>query len=48
MGLAIFHHRFLDAYFVPSIHKMTLGKKETLKDLAALDVERMIWMLLVR
>ena len=48
MGLAIFHHRFLDAYFVPSVHKMILGKKVTLKDLADVDVERTIRMLLVR
>jgi len=50
LGLAIFHHRFLDAYFVPSFHKMILGKKVTLKDLEAVDAELhrgMTWMLFV-
>ncbi|VDB98127.1 unnamed protein product [Peniophora sp. CBMAI 1063] len=48
LGLAIFHHRFLDAYFVPSIYKMILGKKVTLKDLEAVDYELfkgLTWML---
>ncbi|KAI0030488.1 hypothetical protein K488DRAFT_54121, partial [Vararia minispora EC-137] len=48
LGLAIFHHRFLDAYFVPSIYKMILGKKVNLKDLEAVDYELykgLTWML---
>lgn len=50
LGLSIFHHRFLDAYFVPSLYKMILGKKVTLKDLEAVDAELhrgLTWMLLV-
>ncbi|KAI9508971.1 hypothetical protein F5148DRAFT_822211 [Russula earlei] len=39
LGLAIFHHRFLDAYFVPGFYKMVLGKKVNLKDLEAIDYE---------
>ncbi len=33
LGLAIFHRRFLDAYFVPSFYKMILGKHMALADL---------------
>ena len=32
LGLAILHHRFLDAYFVPGFYKMVLGKKVNIKD----------------
>ena len=32
LGLAISHHRFLDAYFVPGFYKMVLGKKN-IKDI---------------
>ncbi|KIJ62633.1 hypothetical protein HYDPIDRAFT_176429 [Hydnomerulius pinastri MD-312] len=39
MGLAIFHRRFLDAYFVPSFYKMILGKKAALSDLEAVDAD---------
>jgi len=39
LGLAIFHHRFVDAYFVPGFYKMVLGKKVNLKDLEAVDYE---------
>ncbi|KAI9454451.1 HECT-domain-containing protein [Lactarius psammicola] len=39
LGLAVFHHRFLDAYFVPSFYKMVLGKKVNIKDLEAVDYE---------
>ncbi|KAH9954579.1 hypothetical protein BC827DRAFT_1379414 [Russula dissimulans] len=48
LGLAIFHHRFLDAYFVPGFYKMVLGKKVNLKDLEAVDYELykgLTWML---
>ncbi len=50
LGLAVFHHRFLDAYFVPSFYKMVLGKKVNLKDLEAVDYELhkgLNWMLCV-
>ncbi|KAI0319606.1 hypothetical protein OF83DRAFT_1281822 [Amylostereum chailletii] len=48
LGLAIFHHRFLDAYFVPSMYKMILGKRVNIKDLEAVDYELykgLTWML---
>jgi E3 ubiquitin-protein ligase NEDD4 len=50
LGLAIFHHRFVDAYFVPSFYKMVLGKKVNIKDLEAVDYELykgLTWMLCV-
>jgi len=48
LGLAIFHRRFLDAYFVPSFYKMMLGKHMTLKDLESVDADlhrSLVWML---
>ncbi|EJD05942.1 HECT-domain-containing protein [Fomitiporia mediterranea MF3/22] len=39
MGLAIFHRRFLDAYFIVSFYKMILKKKVTLSDLESVDAE---------
>ncbi|KAF8798976.1 HECT-domain-containing protein [Phlegmacium glaucopus] len=39
LGLAIFHRRFLDAYFVPSFYKMILGKHMSLVDLEAVDAD---------
>ncbi|KAF8442842.1 hypothetical protein L210DRAFT_3611380 [Boletus edulis BED1] len=48
MGLAIFHRRFLDAYFVLSFYKTILGKKTSLSDLEAVDVDlhrSLVWML---
>lgn len=48
LGLAIFHRRFLDAYFVPSFYKMILGKHMTLSDLEAVDADlhrSLVWML---
>ncbi|KAH8117461.1 HECT-domain-containing protein [Phellopilus nigrolimitatus] len=39
MGLAIFHRRFLDAYFIVSFYKMVLKKKVTINDLESVDVE---------
>lgn len=48
MGLAIFHRRFLDAYFVTSFYKMILGKKPSLSDLEAVDADlhrSLVWML---
>jgi E3 ubiquitin-protein ligase NEDD4 len=50
LGLAIFHHRFVDAYFVPGFYKMTLGKRVNIKDLEAVDYELykgLTWMLCV-
>ena len=50
LGLAVFHHRFLNAYFVPGFYKMVLDKKVNLKDLEAVDYELykgMTWMLYV-
>ncbi|KAL5533037.1 hypothetical protein ACEPAF_4813 [Sanghuangporus sanghuang] len=38
-GLAIFHRRFLDAYFIISFYKMVLKKKVTLSDLESVDAE---------
>lgn len=48
LGLAIFHRRFLDSYFVPSFYKMILAKKTTLADLEGVDMELhkgLVWML---
>ncbi|TDL27594.1 HECT-domain-containing protein [Rickenella mellea] len=48
MGLAIFHRRFLDAYFIVSFYKVLLKKKVTISDLESVDVELfrgMQWML---
>lgn len=50
LGLAVFHHRFLDAYFVPGFYKVVLGKRVNLKDLEAVDYELykgLTWMLCV-
>ena len=50
LGLAIFHHRFVDAYFVPGFYKMALGKKVNIKDLEAIDYDLhkgLNWMLCV-
>ncbi|CAK5270238.1 unnamed protein product [Mycena citricolor] len=48
LGLAIFHRRFMDAYFVPSFYKMILGRSMTLGDLEAIDADlhrSLNWML---
>ena len=50
LGLAVFHHRFLDAYFVPGSYKIALNKKVNLKDLEAVDYDLykgLTWMLCV-
>lgn len=39
VGLAIFHRRFLDAYFITSMYKMILHKKISLQDLESVDAE---------
>lgn len=48
VGLAIFHRRFLDAYFIVSFYKMILKKKITLKDMESVDADyyrSLQWML---
>ncbi|KAL0961110.1 hypothetical protein HGRIS_006087 [Hohenbuehelia grisea] len=48
LGLAIFHRRFLDAYFVPSIYKMIINKHISLADLESVSAElhrSLTWML---
>ncbi|GAA97867.1 hypothetical protein E5Q_04547 [Mixia osmundae IAM 14324] len=48
IGLAIFHRRFLDAYFITSFYKMILNKKIALTDMESVDAEifrSMQWML---
>ena len=50
LGLAIFHRRFLDAYFVPSFYKLILGKVMNLSDLESVDTDlhrSLVWMLQV-
>ena len=39
LGLAVFHHQFVDAYFVPAYYEMVLNKTVNLKDLEAADYE---------
>ncbi|KAJ3406591.1 hypothetical protein HDU80_010889 [Chytriomyces hyalinus] len=48
VGLAIFHQRFLDAFFVTSFYKLILGKKIVFADLESIDSQQfksMTWML---
>jgi len=48
VGLAIFHRRFMDVYFIVSFYKMILRKKVVLADLESVDAELyrgLIWML---
>ncbi|KAL8694750.1 MAG: hypothetical protein Q9218_000676 [Villophora microphyllina] len=48
VGLAIFHRRFLDAFFVGAFYKMVLRKKVTLADLEGVDAvyhQSLTWML---
>ena len=37
VGLAIFHRRFLDSFFIGAFYKMMLRKKVTLEDMAGVD-----------
>lgn len=39
VGLAIFHRRFLDAFFIVSFYKMILHKKATLADMESVDAD---------
>ncbi|KAG0300192.1 hypothetical protein BGZ98_009372 [Dissophora globulifera] len=48
VGLAIFHRRLLDAFFIVSFYKMILKKKVTLADLESVDADvfrNMNWLL---
>eukprot|EP00127_Corallochytrium_limacisporum_P005528 Clim_evm45s207 gene=Clim_evmTU45s207 len=38
-GMAVFHGKLIDAYFVPSFYKMMLGKEPTLEDMETVDME---------
>jgi E3 ubiquitin-protein ligase NEDD4 len=38
VGLAIFHRRFLDAFFIGALYKMVLKKKVTLADMEGVDM----------
>ncbi|OQO02992.1 putative E3 ubiquitin-protein ligase hulA [Cryoendolithus antarcticus] len=39
VGLAIFHRRFLDAFFIGAFYKMVLRKKVALQDMEGVDAE---------
>ncbi|KIW05359.1 uncharacterized protein PV09_03875 [Verruconis gallopava] len=39
VGLAIFHRRFLDAFFIGAFYKMILRKKVTLQDMEGVDAD---------
>ncbi|KAJ1979372.1 hypothetical protein H4R34_002850 [Dimargaris verticillata] len=48
LGLAVFHRRFLDAFFVTSFYKLILRKRITLADMESVDVDihrSLTWML---
>jgi len=48
VGLAIFHRRFLDAFFITAFYKMILGKPVTLADMEGVDADfhrSLQWML---
>eukprot|EP00158_Paraphelidium_tribonemae_P006241 Partr_v1_DN27742_c0_g1_i1_m66988 putative E3 ubiquitin-protein ligase len=48
LGLALFHQRFIDAFFVRSFYKMVLGKKVTVADMESVDADywrSLQWML---
>jgi len=50
LDLAVFHHRFLNAYFMPGFNKIVLNQKVNLKDLEAVDYglyKDLTWMLCV-
>lgn len=47
IGLAIFHKKFLDAYFVSSFYKQILGQQVTLEDIETIDsglYKSLVWM----
>lgn len=39
VGLAIFHRRFLDAFFIGALYKMVLGKPVSLADMEGVDAD---------
>ena len=39
VGLAIFHQRFLDAFFITSFYKMVLDRKIDLRDMESVDAD---------
>ncbi|KAH6652657.1 hypothetical protein BKA67DRAFT_592939 [Truncatella angustata] len=48
VGLAIFHRRFLDAFFIGALYKMILGKAVSLADMEGVDADfhrSLQWML---
>ncbi|WBW75100.1 HECT-type ubiquitin-protein ligase E3 Pub1 [Schizosaccharomyces osmophilus] len=48
IGLAVFHRRFVDAFFVVSFYKMILQKKISLQDMESMDAEyyrSLVWIL---
>ena len=48
VGLAIFHRRFLDAFFIGALYKMVLGKMVVLADMEGVDADfhrSLQWML---
>ncbi|KAK0615002.1 hypothetical protein B0T17DRAFT_619836 [Bombardia bombarda] len=48
VGLAIFHRRFLDAFFIGALYKMMLGKSVVLADMEGVDADfhrSLQWML---
>ncbi|KAJ3283722.1 hypothetical protein HDU79_008837, partial [Rhizoclosmatium sp. JEL0117] len=48
VGLAVFHQRFLDAFFVVSFYKLILGKKVSISDMESIDAQQyksLQWML---
>lgn len=48
VGLAIFHRRFLDAFFIAAFYKMVLKKKVVLQDMEGVDADfhrNLMWML---
>ncbi|KAG9250193.1 uncharacterized protein F5Z01DRAFT_684053 [Emericellopsis atlantica] len=48
VGLAIFHRRFLDAFFIGALYKMVLGKAVSLADMEGVDADfhrSLQWML---
>lgn len=48
VGLAIFHRRFLDAFFIGALYKMILGKSVVLADMEGVDADfhrSLQWML---
>jgi E3 ubiquitin-protein ligase NEDD4 len=50
VGLAIFHRRFLDAFFIGAFYKMILRKKVNLADMEGVDAQKhasLKWMLYV-